>query len=250
MPETVMEDFVFGGIEADDGQLLANLRRQAKGLRHRNAITPRDPRPGEAVQLAVYVGPDLVVDQITAYVTIDGSEPQGHRGVAHNGFAVPLVLTASEWEAAIWDYVACWQGEIPGQLHDTVVQYRIEGWRSGDETFAAWSNEPHIDGVAELATRYGYHVDNFVTPAWAQAAVVYQIFVDRFAYRSDSTRDSARDNHGSSVRALVDRSGTKPIHRWRVGTDYRQTGLYCRVGGHGDLAQPDLCYPDLPRLRH
>ncbi len=192
-PEQVMDDFVFGGIEANDAQLLSAQRHQASGLRHRHAITPRDPRPGDSVQLVVYVGPDLVIDALAAYVTVDGSEPSGHHGVATNGFAVQFTPVASEWTDAIWDYIAQWQGELPGQPPGTFVQYRIEGWRRGDETFSVWSNETHIDGVAEVATRYGYHVDDFVTPAWAKAAVVYQIFVDRFAYAaSDNANHPAQ----------------------------------------------------------
>lgn len=181
-PALVMEDFVFGGIEASDEVLLQTLRGRAQGLRHRNALVPRDPQPDQAVHITVFSGPTVLVDQVTAYVTTDGSEPSGHRGEAHNGFAVRLTPQEPVWEALLWDYVAPWTGIIPGQPEGTYVQYRIEGWRSGEAHVSVWSNELHIDGVDELSTRYGYHVDRFATPAWARAAVLYQIFVDRFAY--------------------------------------------------------------------
>jgi len=181
-PGLVMEDFVFGGIEASDEVLLKTLRRATQGLRHRNALAPRDPQPDQPVHLTVFSGPTVLVDQVTAYVTTDGSEPSGHRGEARNGFVVRLTPQAPVWEALIWDYVVPWRGIIPGQPEGTAVQYRIEGWQSGDASPSVWSNELHIDGMDERSTRYGYHVDHFTTPAWAREAVLYQIFVDRFAY--------------------------------------------------------------------
>ncbi len=179
-PDTIMEDFVFGGIEADDTRLLADMRRRSTGLRHRYTIKPDDPQPGEAVQLTVYAGPDLAIDRVTAYVTTDGTAPAGAHGVPSNGMVVGLALVDTQWEPALWDYVGVWQGVIPPQADGTFVQYLIEGWRSYDETFAFWCSEPNLDGTIERPTRYGYTVDNLATPPWARDAIIYQIFVDRF----------------------------------------------------------------------
>ncbi len=44
-----------------------------------------------------------------------------------------------------------------------------------------WSREVAMDGTIADVTLYGYSVDRWATPAWAREAVVYQIFVDRFA---------------------------------------------------------------------
>lgn len=46
---------------------------------------------------------------------------------------------------------------------------------------SSWSREVAMDGTLADATLYGYSVDRWRTPAWAREAVVYQIFVDRFA---------------------------------------------------------------------
>ena len=92
-PQTnVMEDFVFGGIEADEQLLLADARNLWRGIRHQYAIEPLDPQPDEPVTVTVFVGPDVNVDQVCLYITVDGSEPAGSRGVAENGFVVPLQL--------------------------------------------------------------------------------------------------------------------------------------------------------------
>mgnify|MGYP000851158572 FL=1 len=125
--EAVMEDFVFGGIEADDAKILATQRRQHAGLRHRYALQPRDPLPGEAVTITVYSGPDVNVDRVSVYVTTDGRAPTGRRGEALTGFAVNLEAGTVQWEPLLWDYVTVWQGTLPPQAEGVFVQYVIEG---------------------------------------------------------------------------------------------------------------------------
>jgi cyclomaltodextrinase / maltogenic alpha-amylase / neopullulanase len=186
--ETVMEDFIFGGIEADEQERLALEQLRWSGIRHFHQIDPLDPQPGEPVTVTISVGPDVQVDRITLYFTTDGSDPAGRRGVAANGVAVPLQPVSVRWENLIWDYVAVWQGQLPPQPDGTLVLYRIEGWCSYDERISLWSREANLDRTAERPVRYGYHVDTFTAPAWAREAVIYQIFVDRFA--SGGIRDA------------------------------------------------------------
>jgi glycosidase len=207
-----MEDFVFGGIEADPAERLAGALARGAGIRHLYQITPRDPLPGEPVTVTVFVGPDVLVDRLTLYWTNDGSDPAGGTGIAVNGAALPLQQTAVRWEPLLWDYVAVWEGVLPGQPAGTLVHYRIEGWRSYDPPTAHWSHEPHIDGSVEHATLYGYHVDDFTLPAWAQSSVVYQIFVDRFAgFSAPATPDPwlaperMNDFYGGTLRGVIDR---------------------------------------------
>lgn len=205
--ETVMDDFVFGGIEADSVQILAAERQRYTGLRHHYDLSPRDPLPDEAVTITVYSGPTLHIDRATAYVTTDGQMPTGERGRATTGFAVDLVVTAVRWEPILWDYVTVWQGTIPPQPEGIFVQYVIEGWRSYDEDFSCWSNEPHIDGTVSQVTRYGYFVDRFATPAWAQEAVVYHIFVDRFTGVANRWLTTSEMNEftGGTLRGVIDK---------------------------------------------
>ncbi|MCB0064518.1 MAG: hypothetical protein KDE19_20485 [Caldilineaceae bacterium] len=202
--DTVMDDFVFGGIEADDSRLLTDLRQRATGIRHRHALHPRNPRPHEAVEMTVYVGPDLVVDRVTAYVTADGSPPSGTRGVATQGFAVELTHVDTEWHQALWDYVEVWRGTVPGEPDQTLVQYIIEGWRSNDPTVTHWSSEPNLDGTVDERTRYGYGVDTFHPPTWARDAVVYQIFIDRFSGTIDLwlTRPELNQFTGGTIQGV------------------------------------------------
>ena len=85
-----MADFVFGGIEADEARLLATERAARTGIRHFQQIDPLDPLPGQAVTVTVQVGPEVVVDRVTLFYTVDGTNPQGVHGKALNGAALAL----------------------------------------------------------------------------------------------------------------------------------------------------------------
>lgn len=176
-----MDDFIFGGIEADERQLLAMERAACSGVRHFHVIDPLDPLPGQPVRITVQAGPDVLVDRMTAYVTFDGSFPEGSWGKATQGIALPLQPVDVRWEPLIWNYVTLWQGEIPAQPAGTFVQYRIEAWRTAWPSCSIWSSEMNLDRTPEKPTLYGYHVDTFAAPDWAREAVVYHILVDRFS---------------------------------------------------------------------
>ncbi len=176
-----MQDFVFGGIEADPSRRLETERARWQGIRHFHEIHPLDPKPGQPVTLTVYVGENVHVNRVSAYVTFDGAEPAGKRGLAINGMPVEFKRVDVHWQPMIWDYVEVWQAEIPGQPDGTLVQYRIEGWHSRMAGLSSWSREMNLEQAPETQTLYGYHVDELAPPDWARHAAVYQIFVDRFA---------------------------------------------------------------------
>ncbi len=177
---TVMQDFVFGPLEADT-TTLATERERWSGIRHRHNIHPCDPVPGRPVTIRVTVGRGIPIDRLTAYVTTDGSEPAGHRGQAERGFAVPLRRVETLWQPLYWDYAEIWEGEIPGQPEGTHVRYRLEGWHSRETSLVEPGREMNLDRTPARPAVYGYTVDRHRTPSWAHEAVVYQIVVDRFA---------------------------------------------------------------------
>ena len=183
-PVPIMEDFVFGRLEADE-TTLAGERKRWSGVRHQYAIEPLDPAPHQPVEITVSVGRAVLVDRVTVYVSTDGRAPAGERGAARRGFAIELQRCETRWQPLYWDYVDIWRGTIPGQPEGTHVRYRIEGWHSREPSISHWSREMNIDGTVERPTLYGYSVDSFETPAWAHEAIVYHIFVDRFAPAGD-----------------------------------------------------------------
>src|SRR6185436_11538514 len=85
----VSADFVFGTLATDDLRL-AQLRATTSGLHHGHDLVPLDPRPGEPITIRVSVGPAVAADRVTAYVTTDGRDPRGERGVATVGEAIEL----------------------------------------------------------------------------------------------------------------------------------------------------------------
>ena len=204
--QPVMADFVFGGIESDEQRLLQTERLACTGIRHFHAIAPLDPIPDRPVHITVQVGPDTAIDCLTAYVTVDGSLPNGMHGRAINGTAVRLTPVATRWESLIWDYVTVWEGELPGQPEGTLVQYAIEGWRTFDPLLSVWSSELNLDRTVQPRTLYGYHVDTATPPEWAREAVIYHVFVDRFSGVENRWLEPGEMEHfaGGTLRGVIE----------------------------------------------
>jgi cyclomaltodextrinase len=193
-----MEEFTFGTLATDELKLVHH-RAARQGLQHGHALVPHDPEPGQPITLTVQVGPDLDADHVACYYTVDGSEPAGERGVAHNGQVLMLESSGVEWNTLVWGYLVRWQGTLPPQLEGTVVRYRIGAWcGDGPETFADW---PQVQIITEQAAHafflgkplpdmalgdpaqghtFALSVDRLCAPNWAREAVIYHVFVDRF----------------------------------------------------------------------
>ena len=162
-----MEDFIFGTLSSDESRF-AHLRLQRGGVTHAHQRSPRDPLPDQVILFELTVGPSYPYNQGWIYWTNDGSDPDGANGTAINGYATPLTPIDSEWDTLMWGYVRRLRGEIPGQAAGTVVRYRLSAGNDEQETLA--------DGGAY----YSFYVDDDPPPAWAQDAIIYQIFADRF----------------------------------------------------------------------
>jgi glycosidase len=162
-----MEDFIFGSLSTNESRVthLANVRG---GISHAQRRAPRDPLPGQAVQIELTVGPSYPFDRAWVYWTNDGSDPAGQNGQPKNGYATPLEAVASEWDTFLWGYVRRFRGELPGQPARTVVRYRAGAGNQGAEI------------LADHGAYYAFYVDDDPPPAWAREAIIYQIFADRF----------------------------------------------------------------------
>ena len=174
----VMGDFVFGGVEAPDGQALLASERKARLGIHHQPVDPTTVQPQTPVSVEVHVGPDVLIDRVTAYVSTDGRRPCGSRGVPAAGFVVECSPTETLWDPLVWGYVQVWKGAVPGLPSDTHVQYQIEGWAEAGGSH--WSRVEKLDGWAEEAAVHSYTVDPSEPPDWAVEAIVYHVFVDRF----------------------------------------------------------------------
>jgi cyclomaltodextrinase / maltogenic alpha-amylase / neopullulanase len=162
-----MEDFIFGTLSTDELRI-AHLANTRGGITHAHQRFPRDPLPDQAIQIELTAGPSHPFHRAWVYWTNDGSDPEGQAGTAVNGYATPLEPVTSEWDTFLWGYVRRFRGEIPGQRAGTIVRYLVGAGGSGQEI------------LADHGTYYGFYVEDDPPPAWAQDAIIYQIFADRF----------------------------------------------------------------------
>ncbi|GER88138.1 alpha-amylase [Dictyobacter vulcani] len=152
------------------------------GLAHGSQITPRDPLPGQAVTLSLFVNGHKPIERVAIYYTTDGTEPQGESGVATQGavlFAEKLAQGLAGIDATT--EIQTWQVTIPAQEDGTMVRYRADGWSVQDPEQHWYADSVDPVTIAQKKGRcFAYHVDHWEAPSWWQDAVVYQIFVDRF----------------------------------------------------------------------
>jgi glycosidase len=226
----VSSDFVFGTLATDDLRL-AQLRAAAVGVRHGSDIDPRDPRPGEPVRVRVTLGPRVQADRVTCYYTTDGEDAAGQRGESTTGQALACERTNVEWDTLLWAYVETWIGTIPAQAAGTLVRYRIEAWSSAGGP-SAWASEvagmvageKPPEAVEDDALRfaadvpplwpvkrrgsYAYAVDDERIPDWLRDAVIYHVFIDRFATGGDrpfAEPASLGGFFGGTLRGVIER---------------------------------------------
>ena len=167
-----MDDFIFGTLSTDESRI-AHMTLQRGGITHAHQRSPRDPLPGQAIQIDLTVGPSYPFDRGWVYWTNDGSDPEGRQGTAVNGHVTALEPVNSEWDTFLWGYVRRFRGEIPAQPAGTVVRYRVGAGGNGEEI------------LADSGAYYAFYVDNDPPPVWAQDAILYQIFADRFFSPAD-----------------------------------------------------------------
>ena len=92
-----MEDFIFGTLATEE------LRRKHRhvllnGVTHRSRRFPRDPQPGQTVQLELIVGTHWPCKQAWVYWTVDGRDPQGAHGSAILGQAMAMQPYGIDWD--------------------------------------------------------------------------------------------------------------------------------------------------------
>lgn len=164
------EDFVFGPAELTE-EVVAARKARRSGLSHAHRIDPRDPRPGEPVRLHVTTGPAVNGRDLWCYVTTDGTDPAGSRGVATNGTALALEHVEVEWDDLVWGFVHHFEATVPGQPDGTLVRYLVEC----DGAYAGGG-----EGSATRTPYFAYAVDTWSTPEWLRDAVMYYVMPDRF----------------------------------------------------------------------
>lgn len=179
-----MSESLFG--RHSDPDVRANYARLARqGVQHRRRLDPGSPAPGAGPRVTVTVGAGLPVDEVVVIIT----EPQA--------VVVPLARARVEWDLLTWSYIDIWEGELPGFTDKSIVRYQI---RAHDEDSGAyyWADDGAI---------YSYWVGDSGPPAWAQTAIIYQIFPDRFHPGRGGEWNATghlSDIYGGTLRGIID----------------------------------------------
>jgi hypothetical protein len=177
-------DYFFGSYVTPQELRLRSVA--VNGVQHASEITPRDPLPGQPVTLSIMTDASLPIDRVAVYFTIDGSEAEGARGRAARGQSVLAELQPAQDEVIGETLVHRWTAQLPGQPDGVLVRYRIDAWSSADlaRRWVADAADP-LAAPAPIGREFAYHVDRRQAPDWVYDAIVYQIFVDRFAAAHD-----------------------------------------------------------------
>ncbi len=163
-----MKDFIFGTLATQELRF-EHVRTCRAGVSHSQWREPHDPLPGQDVRLELSVGPGIPCEKAWVYWTSNGTDPSGSQGVAANGNATPMEPVGVEWDTVLWGYIRHFRAVIPGQAAGSVVRY-----------YLAAGGFNHEEILADGGSMYAYYVGDDPAPEWADEAIVYQIFVDRF----------------------------------------------------------------------
>jgi hypothetical protein len=129
---------------------------------HQYDRQPAVPRPGQPIVLRVATAPDLADVTVIAAAGVTPSDPVS---IEAAGTEYPGRRVASHWEVI-----------LPGMPDGTVLSYLV---RTRDRSGRSW----YADGKRpeRAATVFTHRVTSRRPPTWTRRAVVYQVFVDRFA---------------------------------------------------------------------
>jgi cyclomaltodextrinase len=207
-----MEDHIFGTFSTDHLKL-THERASALGLQHRVRTIPIDPLPHEPFVLIVTSGANFAPREVVLFYTTDGTPP------TLESSQIPFAPIQRTWNTIAWGYVTEWRAEVRGMADGTVLRYRIAGREVGGEW--QWAEWPHPQRVVEQTFMHGEAaalltrpkapseftrlIDRQTPPTWAQEAIIYQIFIDRFARDDDEPwGDIPLDQaHGGTIRGVT-----------------------------------------------
>jgi cyclomaltodextrinase / maltogenic alpha-amylase / neopullulanase len=218
-------EFIFGTLSTSEGRI-KRARSGKLGFQHDAILQPRDPRPEEPVTITARAGIGVALRAARLHYTTDGTLPNA-RSHANNGSTIllPMKCKGMEWDTQVWDYIEIWSTTIPPQAQTTCIRYLITATTDENEEIACpfinlKAPELRIEPDAFdwryihrlLRSRppqvYEFFVDTLTAPHWLQTAVIYQVFVDRFApdpYREFSRPQELAGFLGGTIKGIISR---------------------------------------------
>lgn len=178
-------DFIFGTLLTTEKRV-AQMRVQRQGVRHASRMTPQGVRGGERPEIVVHTETDQAIERVVCSM----HTPEKR--------TVELRRDEVGWDLLNWRYRYTWRGTLPAYDQGTVVRYVIDAYPAG-------GGEPI---AADGGERFSYLVGEPGAPSWAQQAIVYQIFPDRFHPGNGNGWRKAwsmGDIHGGTLQGIIDK---------------------------------------------
>lgn len=192
---SVTQDFIFGTLGTDELRL-EQFRSRTSGIWHGSRVSPSDPEPGATLTFTVTVGSDISVERMEMLLTRDDTMPNV------SSEAIALQLDGVEWDTLTWSYLQRWTVTLES-VPEGLLRYRIRAVSlDGAEHWA--DSEPESGEVGLFAVA----IDRERVASWLPGAVIYQVFVDRFAPdpgKAFTRQESLNDIWGGTLRGAIDR---------------------------------------------
>ena len=267
-PASDLPEFIFGALSTEEGRL-RQARLERAGLVHPVQRLVLAPEPGDEIWIRVRVGAELAVAAMELrYSTASANDPlsafardpaslvplQEELAPGREERVVPMARSRLEWDTLAWGYLEEWSACLPGQPAGTAVFYAIEATSVSGARLGCPHLDPDqlpaLDGVkAPTPLTYALVVGRRPIPDWIREAVIYQVFVDRFAPDPGAGFQAFDDLSrclGGTLRGLISRLD----HLQALGvTCLWLTPIYPSPSHHGyDPIDPGAVEPRLGTL--
>jgi glycosidase len=204
-PGSSAEEFLFGPLSRPSGRI-AEARQEGSGFFDLALLEPLDPQPGQLVRLRFRCGVDTAIQRLLVFWSSDGSTPAWDEALEPQGSTLVAEASALDpaWDTLSWGYSQDWQLDLPAQTEGMLLRYVAIGIDAAGALIPCpWPDRdrhgtPHVAAVV---------VDRLEPPVWLAQAVIYQVFVDRFAPTpgcSFAPVDDLNARLGGTIWGLVD----------------------------------------------
>jgi cyclomaltodextrinase len=217
---SILPEFIFGALSTTAGRV-RQARLTRSGLRHPVERQVLVPAAGEPLTITAEVGPDVAVASLELRWSTDPSlDPAAPGSLAPGVMALPMARVSLTWDDLAWGCLERWSTEIPGHGAGTPIFYAIWATTTTGERIGC----PFLDPgrlplnleppprASELPPpgprTYATVVGRQPIPEWLREAVIYQVFVDRFAPdpgQAFASPDDLAGFYGGTLRGLTSR---------------------------------------------